>query len=246
MTKDKGITFYRFYSAMRTFMSRLIDSPIDAKLPDIMKEKGLTFDKVINELIKRDIIERHERILDSTNSDKEKPAYSVKYKVKRKNFDRNMHRLYSKYFESDNKLNECDCGSIASDGCSGCDIQNSSDRGQYTSVIGKNVMDRGQIYNPKGKKNSRKIHLTESQLEYIKEFYGTPTNGDILMEECDGVSTMGTIGSVGDYTANGLVLKTSDGRPDPSYNRGGKKKKRKIMVTERQLKELYGRLNNNV
>lgn len=240
MCDKKEITFYKFYSGMRTFLSRLIDSPINADIPDFMKDNDLTRKKVINDLINKDVIERHERILDKTNSDKEKPTYTVKYKVKRKNFERKMHRLYSKYFESDKTVNE-------STDCASCD-------GQYTTVINQEPVKRNtHIYSPKGddslkkmkNKKNKKITLTESQLAYLEEFYGTRTNGDTINEDGEGVTATNTIGSIGNYTANGLVLKDSNGNPDPSYDRNSPKeckKVRKIMVTEEQLNNLIRKI----
>ena len=112
-------TFYRFYSEIRGFLSKLISDPIKAEPSKYLKVRNFGKTKVINVLISRGIVERHETIKDQTNSNVKKPTYVVRYKVKKKDFETKVHRIYSKYFEKnlpEKKENEIDeaasCGGV--------------------------------------------------------------------------------------------------------------------------------------
>ena len=62
----------------------------------------------------------------------------------------------------------------------------------------------------------RKVYITQKQFDFIQETINTVNAGDVDLEEA---TTTTSVGAIGDYTANGLVLKTSDGKPDPCYKR---------------------------
>lgn len=242
MAKENDITFYGFYARMRSFLSKLLRKPSEAEVPSCLENEGITKKKLINDLLDRGVIERHEKILDSTNSDKESPTYSVTYKVRKKNFEKKMHRLYSKYFENDDKeeLNECDCGGCMGGGGSFGDV---STEGASTSQINaghpdvlftNQVVSRGKIYDVKKKKNEnvnedkkvRRVYLTERQVRYLNDFFNTKTIGDIL-EECEGATSTEIVNGnevprrsdKKKGIAGGLVLRTSDGKLDPAYDR---------------------------
>ena len=97
--EKEEITYYRFLSEVRAFLSKLMSHPIDAKPSKYLRDRGVTKEKLIRDLRNKGVLERHEKILDSTNSDKKKATYTVKYKVKKKNFEERIHWLYAKYFE---------------------------------------------------------------------------------------------------------------------------------------------------
>ena len=197
MASKQDITFFRFYSGMRSFLSGLLKRPFETSAPSFLEDIGISRKKLINELLEKDVIERHEKILDKTNSDKESPTYSVTYKVKRKNFEKKMHRLYSKYFENDDKeeLNECDCGGCLGGGTSGGNggegSTNTSVNAGHPDVLMTNTIinrgsfykDRDELKNTGKKKKKKNIYLTESQVRYLNEFFNTKTIGDMLMED---------------------------------------------------------------
>ena len=242
MAKENDITFYRFYARMRSFLSKLLRKPSEAEVPSFLEDNGITKKKLINDLLDRSVIERHEKILDSTNSDREKPTYSVTYKVKKKNFEKKMHRLYSKYFENDDKeeLNECDCGGcLGGGGCFGdgtgegsTHAGNANDNAPILPLGG--VINRGSVYKDrdelkepdKKKKKKKNIYLTESQVRYLNEFFNTKTIGDIL-EECEGATSTEIVNGnevprrsdKKKGIAGGVVFRTPDGKLDPAYDR---------------------------
>jgi hypothetical protein len=99
MSKDLDTTYYRFMSEVRAFLSKLLKNPVDAQPSKYLKDRDFTRKKLINELLSRDVLERHEKILDRTNSDEKDAKYVVKFKVHKKDFEKRIHRIYSKYFE---------------------------------------------------------------------------------------------------------------------------------------------------
>ncbi len=243
MATKKDITFYRFYSGMRSFLSRLLKTPLEAEVPSFLEDIGVSKKKLINELLDKSVIERHEKILDKTNSDKETPTYSVKYNVRRKNFEKKMHRLYSKYFENDEKeeLNDCDCGGCLGGGGSfgdgGEGATNTSINAGHPDVLATNtVINRGSFYKDrdelkdpkKNKKKKKNVYLTESQVRYLNEFFNTKTIGDMIMED-EAVGATSTEVVNGSEVprrsdkkkgiAGGVVFRTADGKLDPAYDR---------------------------
>ena len=99
MSKELETTLYRFQSEVRAFLSKLLKKPVDAQPSKYLKDRDFTRKKLINELLSRDVIERHEKILDRTNSDEKEAKYVVKFKVHKKDFEKRLHRIYIKYFE---------------------------------------------------------------------------------------------------------------------------------------------------
>lgn len=100
MSEEKEeVTYYRFLSEVKAFLAKLMSKPIDAKPSKYLIDRGVTKEKLIRDLRNKGVLERHEKILDSTNSDKKKATYTVKYKVRKKNFEDRIHWLYAKYFE---------------------------------------------------------------------------------------------------------------------------------------------------
>lgn len=109
MSKELETTYYRFQSEVRAFLSKLLKNPVDAQPSKYLKDREFTRKKLIDELLKRDVIERHEKILDRTNSDEKEAKYVVKFKVHKKDFEKRIHRIYIKYFEKnelEKKINE--------------------------------------------------------------------------------------------------------------------------------------------
>ena len=179
-----------------------------------MRNFGKT--KLINVLISRGIVERHETIKDQTNSNVKKPTYVVRYKVKKKDFETKVHRIYSKYFEKnlpEKKENEIDeaasCGGVGGANGMGYDVP----------LFGGNTISQKHVNeNAAKKKNvkSRRIYITEKQFNFIQENINEINAGDVDLEEATVTFSVGTIGN---YTPNGLVLKTSDGKLDPCYRK---------------------------
>lgn len=94
------ITYFRFMSEVRAFLAKLLKNPIDAQPSKYLKNRGVSRKWLIDNLIKRDVLERHEKILDPTNSDEKKAKYVVKFKVRKKDFEKRIYKIYIKKFES--------------------------------------------------------------------------------------------------------------------------------------------------
>jgi len=99
MSKELDTTFYRFQSEVRAFLAKLLKNPVDAQPSKYLKDRDFTRKKLINELLSRDVIERHEKILDRTNSEEKEAKYVVKFKIHKKDFEKRLHRMYIKFFE---------------------------------------------------------------------------------------------------------------------------------------------------
>ena len=153
-------TFYAFQSNLRYFLSQLLKDPINCKVGEFFKERNFSKKKLINILIKRDIIKRHEKIDDNEN-------YNVKYNVIRKNFERKLKRIYNKYFETpDTEVDEATtCGAS-----SGAFVQ------PLTSPIRRKI---GESIDNVVKK---RIFITEKQFEMLKEALTTSNVGDIVYD----------------------------------------------------------------
>jgi hypothetical protein len=99
MENKQEVTYYRFLSEMKAFLAKLLGNPIKAEPSKYLRDLGFTRSRIINLLIKKDVLERNEKILTPDKTGAKKVKYSVSFKVKKKNFDRIMRRIYTKYFE---------------------------------------------------------------------------------------------------------------------------------------------------
>lgn len=128
---EQETTFYRFLSEIRAFLSKLVKDPIKADVSKYLKERMFNKTKTINVLLRNEVLERHEKILDSSNSDEKEPKYTVRYKVRKKDFENRIYKIYIKYFEknlpekSKKPVDECDCGG-AIGGATSSDVCNIS------------------------------------------------------------------------------------------------------------------------
>ena len=172
MAQEQEITFYRFMSEMKGFLGRLLKDPIGAQPSNFLKEQGFSKARIINVLMKKDILERNEKILTPDKTGEEKVKYAVTYKVRRKDFERKMKRLYARYFEKNlpekqetfkqsfpekrTELEECDGGGAVGDAGALGGATNAMSSGQYVAPIG-DVQRRKTVY------------MTEAQIKYIKE-----------------------------------------------------------------------------
>ena len=209
-------TFYRFYSEIRGFLSKLISEPIKAEPSKYLKDRNFGKTKLINILINRGIVERHETIKDQTNSDAKKPTYVVRYKVQKKDFETKVHRIYSKYLEK-NLTEKKENGMDEAASCGG--VGGANGMGYDVPLFGGNPISQKHVNeNVAKKKNvkSRRIYITEKQFNFIQENINEINAGDVDLEEATVTFSVGTIGN---YTPNGLVLKTSDGKLDPCYRK---------------------------
>lgn len=139
-------TFYAFMSNIRFFLASLLKDPIKAEVSDYLKKRGMKKTKLINILIKRGVLKRHESI-DDKDKDVGVVKYCVTYKVVRKQFERKLKRIYNKYFEG--KHTSKKEGDVEE--CTTCAVAG--------PVIGKLTKDNIR----------RNIFVTKEQYNFLKE-----------------------------------------------------------------------------
>jgi hypothetical protein len=108
MDNNQEVTYYRFLSEIKAFLGKLLSDPIKAEPSKYLKNLGFTRGRIINLLLRKDILERNEKILTPDKTGLKKVKYCVTFKVKKKNFERIMRRIYIRYFEKNlpENLNE--------------------------------------------------------------------------------------------------------------------------------------------
>ena len=270
MSKEVETTFYRFLSEVRSFLCKLIKDPIKAEPGKYLKDRNFNKTKLINSLIRRDVLERHEKILDSTNSDEKVAKYTVKYKVRKKDFERRIYKIYIQYFEknepdkeekkvdesvfqnedemkkqilnsADGKvykerggIKECEGGAAAGGdggalgGTSSFSVGAGTTRGDMGYDVPMGMMRRSIYGSPKEKEKGKKVKPEDILGKNItaegkkpRRIYITEEQYNIIMEDgAVGATSTTGVGSMGNFTANGLVLKTSDGKEDPCVKAG--------------------------
>lgn len=104
-SKKEETTFYRFYSEVRAFLTKLLKTPIKAKPNKYLEDRGFTKTRLIKLLRDNEIIKRDEKILVPGNDDVKHVTYSVKYTLKSNAFEDKIEQIYKKYF-SDNEIKE--------------------------------------------------------------------------------------------------------------------------------------------
>lgn len=214
---DNEITFYKFYSGIRYFLSELLKKPIEVKLPSFLVEKGMDKDIIINYFIKNGIIERHEKILDRTNSDETEAKYVVRYKVKKEGFEEKMMIMYKKFFK--NNVNE-NKTFFKNEEEMKENILNSPDGDRYRKCGGmKMPLVSRDIYNPKGLKENKmkSIFITEEQFRYLQENIGCVNAGDALLKE-DGEANLSA--DAGGIQGSGDTIKTKPKSVGPFSDKG--------------------------
>ena len=170
------VTFYAFKSNVRYFLSSLLKDPIKTKINDFLSELGFTKQKLINILLKRDVIRRHEKI-DDKDKENGNINYVVKYNVVRKQFERKLKRIYNKYVESPKKS---DSGDVEeSTGCCGVGAPSKGffgyDKQAFEETSEQPI--RRSIYG-ESKISKKRIFITEGQFEMLKETLSTEGAGN--------------------------------------------------------------------
>lgn len=119
------MTEWKFYSNIKQFLCDLLEDPVNASVPMILKEYGFGRYKLLSYLIRFGIVEKDETISDKDENGEPKTAtMKVKYKVPKKNFERNLKKLYIRLFEKNlpekkTKIEEDGEGATTCDASSG-------------------------------------------------------------------------------------------------------------------------------
>ena len=103
--KKEETTFYRFYSEIRAFLTKLLKNPIKAKPTKYLEDRGLTQKRLIKMLRDNDIVKRDEKILVPGKDEVKHVTYSVKYTLKSDTFEDKIEKIYNRYFP-DEELKE--------------------------------------------------------------------------------------------------------------------------------------------
>ena len=136
---EDEVTYYEFQREAKKFMSDLLKDPIGAKSRELFTKHGIGRNSLIKKMRDCGLLTKKENIVEPYNEEtgKKESTYVVSYKVPKKDFDKHMHRLYSKLFENKPKENieECDAGSAMGGGAStaGNGATNASQSGQFTT-----------------------------------------------------------------------------------------------------------------
>jgi hypothetical protein len=164
---NNEITFFGFLSHTKTFLKELLVNPINANIDDYLQNNGLDRKTLLDALMARNIVEKETKIEEKNGSD----AFSISYKIPKRNFERKMRRLYSSLFEKNEisesaTIVETDCGGAMQGGG-----ENPS-AGQYEVPL-KNK--NGQF--PIQRKQTKIVYLTNEQCQMLKEM-GTSDAGN--------------------------------------------------------------------
>ena len=143
------ITFFGFLSNVKGFLKELLINPTTADVNDYLKRHGVERKVLLDELLKRDIVNKETKIEEINGKDK----FHISFKIPKHNFERKMKRLYSFLFEK----NEIVESVIFEDGGA--------------------TPDAGQFIQPIGKVQRRKIYVTNEQYKMLKEM-GTVDAGN--------------------------------------------------------------------
>ena len=144
------ITFFGFLSNVKGFLKELLINPTTADVNDYLKRHGVERKVLLDELLKRDIVNKETKIEEINGKDK----FHISFKIPKHNFERKMKRLYSFLFEK----NEIAESVIFEEG-------------------GGSNPDAGQFIQPIGKVQRRKIYVTNEQYKMLKEM-GTVDAGN--------------------------------------------------------------------
>lgn len=115
--KNDEITFFEIYTNIRKFLSTLLKSPLKAEPSTFLVELGFGKDRLINILIRSGILMRKESINVDDVDGKKCVKHTIGYSVKRENFDDNIKKIYTAFFndyKETDEVMECDCGGATS------------------------------------------------------------------------------------------------------------------------------------
>lgn len=92
--------FPDFYRHIRIFLSDLLTYPFKAEPSHYLKARGFNRARLIRLLLKKDVITEKERVtVKDTEDGRKKVEHTLKYTVKRENFERKIKRIYIQFFE---------------------------------------------------------------------------------------------------------------------------------------------------
>lgn len=100
LNENNQITYFSFLVNIKDFIKDLLLNPSKATVPSDLKKCGLYKNKLIDFLIRNNIVIKDEKIVDKDeNGNIESPKLITKFKVPYKNLNRKIRKLYIKLFE---------------------------------------------------------------------------------------------------------------------------------------------------
>jgi len=93
--KDE-VTFYQFLSELKSFLRDLLQHPVKSELDDFFKSRGFSKSKLIEYLIKTEMIKKTEKV---NSDDPENVTLEVSYLIPKKGFERKVQKMFIKLFE---------------------------------------------------------------------------------------------------------------------------------------------------
>jgi len=93
--KDE-VTYYQFLSELKSFLRDLLQHPVTCELNDFFKNRGFSKKKLIEYLLKTEIIEKTEKV--NTNNP-EDITLDISYLIPKKYFERKVQKMYIKLFD---------------------------------------------------------------------------------------------------------------------------------------------------
>lgn len=155
--REQNITFYAFLSNVKAFIGNLLKEPLNAEITPFFKELGIRRSELINMLIERGVLIKENKISNENGVDK----FNISYKVPRKNFEKNIKKIYIKLFEKnlpkvEPKLNEDGEGGATSAG----------------------ACNASAPISPIGNVQRRRIYITQEQAERLEEATTTSSVGN--------------------------------------------------------------------
>lgn len=94
------ISEYKFYNNIKYFLKTLLEDPVNAEVPLLLKRYGINKSTLLREMLNIGMIEKNERINDKDeNGNPISATMMIRYRVPKKHFDRKLKKLYIKFFE---------------------------------------------------------------------------------------------------------------------------------------------------
>lgn len=141
MNNKEEVTMYSFESHLKSFLKSILTDPVNGDIDDFFKENGISKSNLIKSLKKMGMLEVEEKIDDETGQ----ATMKIQYKVPKKNFDRNLRKLYIRYFERNVPPRQKQEQNITEDGeAPMAGATNTSSSGQYSQPVFP--MQRRKIY----------------------------------------------------------------------------------------------------
>lgn len=153
MNNKEEVTMYSFESHLKSFLKSILTDPVNGDIDDFFKENGISKSNLIKSLKKMGMLEVEEKIDDETGQ----ATMKIQYKVPKKNFDRNLRKLYIRYFERNVPPRQKQEQNITEDGeAPMAGATNTSSSGQYSQPVFP--MQRRKIYTTEDTNNTKFIN----------------------------------------------------------------------------------------